>query len=87
MSQLAAFLKNLRFPVMGTGDYRQAQATAGGLHGDALDEHLQVKQYPHLYVVGEAVDIHSICGGYHLHWAWSSGWCAARHIAERSIHI
>ncbi len=83
-SEIAAQLKHLQFPVMGLSDWKQAQATAGGVMGHELDAHLQVKKYPHLYIVGEAADVHSLCGGYHLHWAWASGVWAAKHAAERS---
>ncbi len=81
IAEIARTLHGLAFPVMGLSDWSQAQATAGGVHADALDAHLQVKAHPGLYIVGEAVDVHSFCGGYHLHWAWASGARAARHIA------
>ncbi|MDE5564398.1 MAG: NAD(P)/FAD-dependent oxidoreductase, partial [Oscillospiraceae bacterium] len=74
-------LHGLRFPVTGTGDFTQAQATAGGVHGKALDAGLGVKGYPGLYVTGEVVDVHADCGGYHLHWCWASGVAAARRVA------
>ncbi len=83
MQQITARLHDLCFPVRGTADWNQAQATAGGVSGDALDANLQVKAHPGLYIVGEAADVHSLCGGYHLHWAWASGAHAARAIAER----
>ncbi len=83
--EIAEMMHHLPFAVTGVSDWKQAQATAGGVIGSALDEHLQVKQYPHLYITGEAADVHSLCGGYHLHWAWASGVWAAQHIAERSI--
>ncbi|MBE6851047.1 MAG: aminoacetone oxidase family FAD-binding enzyme [Ruminococcus sp.] len=86
-SAIAAYLKNLQFPVKGLSDWKQAQATAGGVMGCALDENLQVRKHPNLYVVGEAADVHSICGGYHLHWAWASGVHAAKHVAERSSQL
>ena len=82
--ELAGKLHDLQFPVTGLADWKQAQATAGGVKGSALDEHLQVKQHPNLYIIGEAADVHSLCGGYHLHWCWASGAWAAKDIAERS---
>lgn len=82
MQQIAAMLHALQFPVSGVGGWQQAQATAGGVKAEALDADLQVKRHPHLYIVGEAVDVHSLCGGYHLHWAWASGAHAAKSIAE-----
>ncbi len=81
ITAVADKLHRLTFPVTGTGSWEQAQATAGGVKGSALDASLQVKSYPGLYVVGEAADVHGDCGGYHLHWAWASGSHAARHIA------
>lgn len=81
--ELAGKLHDLQFPVTGLADWKQAQATAGGVKGSALDEHLQVKQHPNLYIIGEAADVHSLCGGYHLHWCWASGAWAAKDIAER----
>ena len=84
MQAIASTLHHLEFPVMGLAGWKQAQATAGGVFGDALDENLQVKHHPGLYIVGEAADVHSLCGGYHLHWAWASGVHAARHIASQN---
>lgn len=84
MQAIASTLHHLEFPVTGLAGWKQAQATAGGVSGDALDENLQVKRHPGLYIVGEAADVHSLCGGYHLHWAWASGVHAARHIASKN---
>ncbi len=81
LREIAEMMHHLPFPITGVSDWKQAQATAGGVIGSALDEQLQVKQYPHLYITGEAADVHSLCGGYHLHWAWASGVWAAQHIA------
>lgn len=80
---IANTLCDLRFPVTGTGDFGQAQATAGGVHVKALDADLQVKARPGLFITGEAADIQSICGGYHLHWCWASGSAAAYGAVKR----
>ena len=85
VQKLAVAVRSLRFPVRGLAGFDQAQATRGGVPGDALDAHLQVKQHPGLYVTGEAADVHSICGGYHLHWCWASGAAAAGEIAKKLI--
>ncbi|MDE6088432.1 MAG: aminoacetone oxidase family FAD-binding enzyme [Oscillospiraceae bacterium] len=81
LRNLAHSLQDFRFPVLGT-IHAQAQASAGGVHGSALDENLQVKSYPGLYITGESVDIYAPCGGYQLHWAWASGSTAAKACAE-----
>ncbi|MBR1554652.1 MAG: aminoacetone oxidase family FAD-binding enzyme [Oscillospiraceae bacterium] len=84
LNQIAEICHDFRFPVLGTVQ-EQAQASAGGVHGNALDEHLQVKSHSGLYITGEAVDVHAPCGGYQLHWAWASGYTAGTHIAERIL--
>lgn len=81
LREIAEMVHYLPFSVTGVSDWKQAQATAGGVIGSALDGNLQVKAHPHLYITGEAADVHSLCGGYHLHWAWASGVWAAQHIA------
>ncbi|MCR4644876.1 MAG: aminoacetone oxidase family FAD-binding enzyme [Oscillospiraceae bacterium] len=80
--RLAGAVRFLTFPVRGLAGFDQAQATRGGVPGDVLDEHLQVKGHPGLYVTGEAADVHSVCGGYHLHWCWASGSMAAQSAAN-----
>ncbi|MEE5992367.1 MAG: aminoacetone oxidase family FAD-binding enzyme [Oscillospiraceae bacterium] len=80
LQQIAHIMHHVVFPVMNTGTFEQAQATAGGVKGSALDEYLQVKKYSGLYVIGEAVDIHADCGGYHLHWCWASATRAVKNI-------
>ncbi len=80
---IANVMHDFRFPITGLADFSQAQATAGGVHGSALDENLQVRAYPGLYVTGEAVDVHAKCGGYHLHWCWASGAAAASAVARK----
>ena len=38
-----------------------------------VDENLQLKKYPGIYVCGEALDVDGDCGGYNLHFAFASG--------------
>ncbi|MDE7120878.1 MAG: NAD(P)/FAD-dependent oxidoreductase, partial [Oscillospiraceae bacterium] len=82
LRHLAHALQDFRFPVLGTV-HAQAQASAGGVHGSALDENLQVKSHPGLYITGEAVDVYAPCGGYQLHWAWASGYTAAKDCMKK----
>jgi len=82
--QFAAICHDFRFPVLGMVR-EQAQASAGGVAGTALDRHLQIKTHSGLYITGEAVDVHAPCGGYQLHWAWASGYTAGKYIAERLV--
>ena len=39
---------------------------------------LESNLYPGLYAVGEALDVDGACGGFNLHWAFTSGLAAGR---------
>lgn len=76
-------MKKLTLEVTNVNPFDQAQVCAGGLSMDAVNENLQVKQFPGLYVVGEMLDVDGRCGGYNLHWAFSTGICAANDACKR----
>ncbi len=59
------------------------QVFSGGLAIEEIDSHtLQLKRFPHLFAGGEMVDVDGLCGGYNLHWAWSSGVLIAKSISN-----
>lgn len=62
--------------VCATNSFEQAQVCAGGLSMKAVDENLQVRSVPGLYVTGEHLDVDGRCGGYNLQWAFASGFVA-----------
>ena len=65
----------------GTEGFERAEVTAGGI--DTLDlsaKTVEARKVPGLYFVGEAVDVTGHLGGFNLHWAWASGFCAGRAI-------
>ena len=62
---------------------KQAQVTRGGYAVSAFDPAtMGCRAYPGLFVTGEALDVDGRCGGYNLHWAWTSGILAGRAAAE-----
>ena len=81
-----AELSNLlcAFPVnvTGYGDEDKAQVSSGGFKLSKLDDHMQVKNCQGLYIIGEAVNVNGICGGYNLQWAWTSASLAAEGISQ-----
>lgn len=81
-----AELSNLlcAFPVdiTGYGDEDKAQVSSGGFKLSKLDTNLQVKSCEGLYIIGEAVNVNGICGGYNLQWAWTSAALAAEGISQ-----
>ena len=78
------YAKNLVFHVNGTMGIKKAQVCHGGVCLDEVDESLQLKKYPGIYVCGEALDVDGDCGGYNLHFAFASGTHVAKHIIGES---
>lgn len=69
--KLAHAIKFLHFSVCGACENNQIYA--GGIELNDLTENLESKKIKELYVVGEAVNVDGVCGGYNLQWAWTSG--------------
>jgi hypothetical protein len=89
-ARLASVLRRFIFPVSGIGDAAQCQVMRGGVAVDQIDATTcETLAFPGLYVVGEALDVDAACGGYNLHWAWSTGllagWSAAESLMVRGV--
>ena len=82
IAELANLLCAFPIPLTGYGDESKAQVSSGGFMLSALDDNMQVKDVPGLYVIGEAVNCNGICGGYNLQWAWTSAALAAEGISH-----
>ena len=82
-AQIADALKNLRLTIEGGPETGDAQAMRGGIATNAVDaESLEVAGHDGLYACGEALDVDAACGGFNLHWAWSSGLVAGESAAR-----
>ena len=84
---LAETLKCFCCTMEGIADERQCQVHRGGVPvGTVHPATMECGGAPGFYVLGEALDVDGPCGGYNLHWAWSSGMLAgfdmARFFAE-----
>ena len=75
-------LTELSFPVEGVKGYDFCQVTGGGVDLSCVDEHLQAKALPGLFLTGEILDVTGKCGGYNLQWAFSTGYIAGTCAAE-----
>ena len=73
IENLSRKVKLLEFTPSGVSGINSAQVTAGGIKLSEIDKNMQSIKYKNLYIVGEALDVDGICGGYNLHWAFSSG--------------
>lgn len=69
-------LKEWTFKCIDTNGFNNAQLTCGGIDTSDIDKDtLQSKIVKDLYFCGEILDVNGDCGGFNLHWAWSSGYC------------
>ncbi|MGN1097954.1 MAG: NAD(P)/FAD-dependent oxidoreductase [Clostridia bacterium] len=74
IKQFVGGAKALKFNVVGTNSWTNAQTTRGGVDlSEIVPETMQSKILGGLYFAGEVTDVCGDCGGYNLHWAWVSG--------------
>lgn len=79
-------LLSFRLPVSGKTTFKEEFVTAGGIHLSEVDPAtMKSKLHEGLYFAGEVLDVDGITGGYNFQHAWTSGYNAARDIAEKSI--
>lgn len=74
-------VKSMKFEIIDKEGFDKAQCALGGVKGSEIDEKtMQSKIVKGLYIVGEAIDICGECGGFNLHFAFSSGHLAGENI-------
>lgn len=83
LSRCAKLCKDWRFTVTGSAGWKDAQVTAGGVPLSEVNlQTMESKLCPGLYLAGELLDVDGDCGGYNLHWAWSTGLLAGLALKE-----
>ncbi len=78
LAEILLLLKEFSFTVTESKTYEQAQVTRGGVYLSDVDENMQSLHTRDLYFCGELLNVDGICGGYNLHFAWSSGMIAGQ---------
>lgn len=79
--RLTMAIKDWRFKVIGCKSEKDGQVTCGGVSTKEINpKTMESKLYKGVYIIGELVDIDGDCGGYNLHWAWSSAMACADSI-------
>lgn len=66
--------------------YETAQVMKGGLSLEEVNDLLEIKKYPHMYAMGEILNVDGLCGGYNLHFALSSAYRVFQAI-ERELYV
>ena len=86
MKVVARAAKRFELEVTGPENIQNAQVTRGGLAVDGFDAMtLASRTAPGLFAAGEALDVDGPCGGYNLHWAWTSGLVAGQSAAAHLL--
>lgn len=71
------------FQVKGKTTFKEEFVTCGGIKLNEIDANtMQSKIVPHLFFAGEIMDVDGITGGFNFQNAWTTGWIAAKTIAE-----
>jgi len=80
-SLLAKNLESFAVPIIDTKGFTSSQICAGGVRLNEINiDTMESKLVPHLYVVGELLDMNGKCGGYNLTLCWISGMLAGKSI-------
>jgi predicted Rossmann fold flavoprotein len=83
--KILELMKGLRFTVKGLQGYNQAMVTSGGVDLKEVDSKtMRSKIVNNLYFAGEVLDLDGPTGGYNLQVAWSTGYAAGTHAANRA---
>ena len=81
------FIKNLcnfECEVKGKTTFKEEFVTAGGIKLNEVDANTMMsKKTPNLFFAGEVLDVDGITGGFNFQHAWTSGFVAAKSIAEK----
>ena len=80
VQKIVNILKNFTLEVTGTLGFDYAQVTHGGVDMRDISDNLESKLVKNLYFAGEILDVDGDCGGYNLHWAFTSAYAVAQAI-------
>lgn len=80
--KIAMLLKNLPLNLQATRPLSEAISTSGGIAFSELDEGLELKKIPGVYVVGEMLDFEAPTGGYLLQGCFATAWRAVESITD-----
>ena len=73
-------IHNFELTIFGTNKGEET-VTAGGVDLKEINSKtMECKKYPHLYFIGEVLDIDGFCGGFNLQNTWSTAFVAAQNI-------
>jgi len=82
-NKLIQLLTAAQFQVKGKTTFKEEFVTCGGIKLAEVDANtMQSRIIPGLFFAGEVLDVDGITGGFNFQHAWTSGWIAAKTIAN-----
>jgi predicted Rossmann fold flavoprotein len=76
------------YAVNGKTTFKEEFVTSGGIKLAEVDPNtMESKKVENVFFGGEIVDVDGVTGGFNFQHAWTSGWIAAKTIAERSLKV
>ncbi len=82
-------IKNIcsqQFDIKGKTTFKEEFVTAGGIDLQQIDcNTMQSKVVPNMYFAGEVLNIDGVTGGFNFQSAWTTGFIAAKAIAENTV--
>ena len=84
--KICRLMKHLHIGIDRAPDLEKAYVTRGGVSLNEVDRKtMESKIVPGLYIIGEALDIDGISGGYNLQACMSEAYLAAKEIVKQSL--
>jgi len=78
INKIVKTIKSLEFNIIDTKGFETCEVCAGGVELSEINlENMESKYQKNLFFIGEVLDVDGDCGGYNLHWAWSSAYNVA----------
>ena len=83
LRKVAAELTSGQYKVYGKSTFKDEFVTAGGIDLKEINfKSMSAKKYRSLYIVGEALNIDAITGGFNFQAAWTTSYLAAKSISQ-----
>lgn len=80
INAISNMIKNFDTKIISTGSFDNSQVASGGIDILELDANMQSKKTKGIYYAGEIIDINGDCGGYNLHFAFTTAIVAGRSV-------
>lgn len=85
LETIADRFQKWEFIPSGTEGYKKAEVTLGGVNTDEISSKtFEAKKVEGLYFIGEVLDVTGHLGGFNFQWAWASGHCCGKAIADKT---